>query len=139
MTKQRKYGIRVQGIFVPVTKEVYLAYYQMERRERTLSEKDARHGLLYYNALDTEYLRGEELLVHESACTVEEEAIAHMIQEQLRQCLKQLSKKEQELLYALYVEGLSERQFSKQTGIPHRTINARKQRILARLKKMLRI
>lgn len=44
---------------------------------------------------------------------------------------------EQELIQALFFRGLSERKWSEECGIPQKTINDRKQRILAKLKKML--
>lgn len=60
MAENRKYRIRVDGILVDVSEEVYHAYYSMERRARFLMEKDEKHGLLHYSDLDTEETLGEE-------------------------------------------------------------------------------
>ena len=44
---------------------------------------------------------------------------------------------EASLIHALFYEGLSERQLSKRTGIPQRTIHDRKRRILVKLHKLM--
>ena len=43
----------------------------------------------------------------------------------------------QELINALFFRNLSERKWSDETGIPQKTINDRKHRIIAKLKKYL--
>lgn len=48
MAEERKYRIRVDGILVDVSKEVYRAYYSIERHTRTLDEKDIRNGKVLY-------------------------------------------------------------------------------------------
>lgn len=50
MAEERKYRIRVDGILVDVSKEVYRAYYSIERHTRTLDEKDIRNGKVLYPA-----------------------------------------------------------------------------------------
>ena len=55
----------------------------------------------------------------------------------LRHALLELEEKELNLIISLYYKGLSEREYSQKTGIPQRTINDRKHRILAKLKKIL--
>ena len=66
-------------------------------------------------------------------------AIAHILQERLHQCLELLPPQDRELIHALYFEELSERQLAKRTGIPQRTINDRKRRVIAQLKKNVQI
>lgn len=51
MAEERKYRIRVDGILVDVSKEVYHAYYSIERHTRTLDEKDTRNGKVLYSDL----------------------------------------------------------------------------------------
>lgn len=51
--------------------------------------------------------------------------------------LRQLEPKEYDLIQALYFKGMSERQLSKQTGIPYMTIHDGKHRILKKIKKFL--
>ena len=61
MAEERKYRIRVDGILVDVSKEVYHAYYSIERHTRTLDEKDTRNGKVLYSELGTEEVLGEEM------------------------------------------------------------------------------
>ena len=42
MAEKKKYQIKIQGQLVPVTEEVYLTYYRMNRRELHLEEQDAK-------------------------------------------------------------------------------------------------
>ena len=63
MAEERKYRIRVDGILVDVSKEVYRAYYSIERHTRTLDEKDIRNGKVLYSDLDTDELLGEDIVV----------------------------------------------------------------------------
>ena len=51
----------------------------------------------------------------------------------LRIALRQLEPEEYDLIQALYFKGMSERQLSKQTGVPQQTINDRR-RAIGRLK-----
>ena len=138
MAERKVYYIKVDGTVVEVTKAVYHMYYKMERRERHLEEKDQKHSLVSYHALDTEDVLGEEMLSTPDIACVEDVAIAHILQERLHQCLELLPPQDRELIHALYFEELSERQLAKRTGIPQRTINDRKRRVIAQLKKMFK-
>ena len=73
----------------------------------------------------TDELAPEEILLHNEEI--------HL----LRAALAKLSPADAKLICALFYEGLSERQFSQQTGIPFMTIHNRKVRILKTLKKLL--
>jgi RNA polymerase sigma factor, sigma-70 family len=139
MAEEKTYRISVQGVVVEVTKTVYHTYHQMERHARHLEEKDRQHGLVSYHALDTIDTLGEEALPSPDAASVEDAAIAHILQERLHQCLELLPAQDRELIHALYFEELSERDLARKTGVPQRTIHDRKKKVIARLKKMLKI
>ena len=83
MAENRKYRIRVDGILVDVSEEVYHAYYSMERHTRTLDEKDIRNGKVLYSDLDTDELLGEEMLPNRNAEQVEDSAICRVLREKL--------------------------------------------------------
>lgn len=137
MTEKKEYRVRSCGTLVPVTQEVYQAYYQAKRHDKTLCEKDERNGLVSYDGMDTEDILGEEMIPDRDTVSVEDTAIANILRGKLRYCLTLLDAPDWELIHALYFEGMSERQLSKRTGIPQRTINDRKQRTLRTLKKLL--
>ena len=56
---------------------------------------------------------------------------------ELRRCLALLDEPDRQLIHALYFEGLSERKYAKRIGIPQRTINDRRRRVLRKLKELL--
>ena len=135
MTEDKKYIIIIRGNQVEVSREIYQAYYGMERHTRTLDEKDQRHGLVRYSNLDTPELSGEAMIPDHNAVSTEDAAIAHILCDKLHRCLKLLPKGDQKLLNAIYFEGLSERELAEQSGVPQSTINDRRRRAILRLKK----
>lgn len=137
MAEQKKYYIHVPGALVEVSEGVYFAYYQEKRRGRTLREKDERNGAVSYDGLDTPELSGQEMIPDRSAVSVEDAAIANILRGELRRCLALLDEPDRQLIHALYFEGLSERKYAKRIGIPQRTINDRRRRVLRKLKELL--
>lgn len=132
----KKYQIKVSGSLVEVTEEVYLAYYRMDRRARFLVEKDQKHGCVLYSDLDTDETTGEEMLPDLQSLSAEDVVIRNVLSEQLHQYMLMLPQEDQRLLHSLYFEGLTERQLSKQTGVPQQTIHNRKRRAIEKLRKM---
>lgn len=139
MAERKEYQIKVQGVLVEVTKEVYLAYYSIERHTRTLDEKDERNGKVLYSALDTEETLGEEMIPDIGAASVEEVALGNILCEKLHQCLALLPEKERELLHALYFEGLTERECAQRIGISQKGVNKRRHKIMDKLRAMMKI
>ena len=92
-----------------------------------------------YHALDTGELAGEELLSDPQAPTVEETAIAAILQRQLRRCLSLLPKPEQELLHALYFEELTEGQYAQRRGISQASVSKQRMKVLRKLRRMMKI
>lgn len=137
MKDRPAYRIKVQGVLIDVTKEIYLTYYRMARRAKHLNEKDELHGVVSYNELDTDGLLGQETMPDLNSESVEDMATHTLMYEKLHQCLKLLSKSEQELIHALYFDGKSEHQLFRETGIPQKTIHNRKVRILRKLKNFM--
>ena len=137
MAEKKEYLIKVQGQLIPVTEEVYLAYYRMKRRERHLEEKDIKHGVFYYSALDTKETTGEDGIPDLTSPRIEDLVMDKLVAENLHQCILQLSQEEQKLVHALFFRAISERQFSAETGLHHMTIHDRKIKILGKLKKLM--
>ena len=137
MAEEKKYYIKLQGELIEVSKEVYLAYYRMERSARVVVEKDQRNGTVLFSDLDTQEFLTAEMFQDQDAVPVEEIVIGSVMKEKLRQCLQTLPQQEHDMIYALYFEGLSERQLSDRTGVHFMTIHARKVRTLQKLKKLM--
>lgn len=138
MAEEKKYYIYVSNTPVEVTKEVYLAYYQEDRRGRTVDEKDQRNGTVSYDELDTVGLSGVERFADRTAISVEEAAIDRIMADKLHRCIDQLPKEDRALIQALFFDGLSERKYAAKIGIHHMTVHSRKVAILSTLKKFLK-
>lgn len=69
--------------------------------------------------------------------SVEDSVVKTVMIEKMLECLTFLTPEERDLISALFFEGKSERQLAKQTGVPQRTINSRKDKILGKLKKLI--
>ena len=139
MAEKKEYRIKVQGQLVPVSEEVYLTYHRMKRRETYLEERDTTNGVFYYSALDTEGTNGEDVIPDLVSPRVEDAAVDKLLAEKLHQCLSQLTRDEQELIFTLFFQNKSERQLAAETGIPQKTINDRRHRILVKLKNLMKI
>ena len=53
MADNEKYFIRLHGKEIEVSEDVYYAYFQMARQERTQDEKLQRNHVVSYDAMDT--------------------------------------------------------------------------------------
>lgn len=69
--------------------------------------------------------------------SVEDAAVKTLMIEKMLDCLKLLTPEERTLIVGLFFNGKSERQLAKITGVPQRTINDRKNKILGKLKKLM--
>ena len=135
--EQKKY-IYMRGEFVEVTEEVYLCYYQMARRERTLTEKDARNKLSSYDAWNTGTLCGADM-IKDTAAPPEEQVINKIMTQKLHACLAELTEKERDLIRALFFEGKSVTQLAEDLKIPRRTLGYRRDCALKKLKRLMEI
>lgn len=75
--------------------------------------------------------------------SVEETVIETILLQQLRSAIKQLSDRERRLIEELFFshngDGKSEREAAKSLGVPQKTLNDRKLRILKKLRKMIEL
>lgn len=129
-----KYFLPLHGVLMEVTKEEYAVYYKNRRRQKYIDESARKSGLFSYDALTTDDFNGEDVLVDRER-DVEREAETRLLLEILRSALKTLSEEEKKLVKALYFEGYTEREWARISGIPQKTINDRKHRILKKIKK----
>lgn len=130
-----KYTLLVGKKRIPVTQEVYKAYYRCRNREKYLDK------LAKENNISLEGCAEKGISVEYIIATAEdsmEDAIIlnEMIAKMLR-CVRMLEGPDRELIVELYLRGKSERQVSKETGVPRMTIHDRKAKILKKLRKMM--
>jgi len=134
----KRYFIPVDGKYYETTKEVYEVYYQMDRRERYLEERDLNKGVTNFCDLDNGDYSAEETLSDKDT-DIEEEVINSILIKTVLEAISLLSGEERWLIQELFFCGKSQRQLAKECGIPLMTLNSRKQKIIEKIKKYLKI
>ena len=149
------YIITVDDEDMEVSKEIYEVYAVGDRKmrymeldlkcDRVLQDADGRAVLdangqpivLPEREVSLDQLISEDWEFPSSAPSPEDAVMERFEIDALYSCLDLLETDERALIDALFFDGLTEREYSAKTGIPQKTINDRKQRILRKLKKLL--
>ena len=142
MSENKQFYIHADGQRVPVTEEVYLAYYKMRRRERYLEESDVANGKVLYSDLDTAEMTGEDSIPDMDAVSVEDSVYKDTIFKQLHKHLDSLSGNERDLIDALFFsnggDGMSEREYANMIGLSKTALHARKIKVLEKLRNLMK-
>lgn len=136
--KKKKYLIPVDGKLYETTKEIYEVYYQMDRRERCLEERDIKNGVMNFGDIEDTNYSAEERIVDENT-NIEMEVIDKILYRAVLDAMSSLSEEENWLIQELFFYGQKERELSRKTGIPRKTINYRKQKALSKIRKFINI
>lgn len=131
-----KFFLPLYGMLMEVTEETYKAYYKDKRRQKYIDERSLLNGDVSYDALDTDETLGAEVFA-DTKTDVEAAVINKMTVAELRKAFLLLSPDERELITAIYIQNLTEREYAKQKGVYHNAVHKRKLHILEKLKKFL--
>ena len=131
-----KLFLPLHGMLMEVTENVYREFYKEEERQKYLKRRAEEKGETSYDMLTTDELNGESLLV-DLSLSVEAVVEKKIMIEKLHKSLSLLTEEEWNLVEAIFFRGISERQWSSLSGIPLKTVNRQKHRILSRLKKII--
>ena len=126
----------LHGMLMEVTLEQYRDFYMERRRQKYLYERYRENRDISIDMFTTEQFNGADILVSEGM-DIEEQVTYKLLLDKLHSCLPLLTDEEQELIYALFFGEKTEREWSAETGIPQKTINNRKRKILLKLKALL--
>ena len=137
MADKEKYYIPIEGKLIEVEENVYIAYYKMGRRERYLVERDQKNGVLSYDALDQDGIIGQEMMNDPEADSLEDLVLAKELKSELHRCIEILSKSEQELIQAIYFDGMSDMEYSKRIKKTQQTVSYRRKKVLSKLKRLM--
>ena len=152
MSDHKNYFVHIDGQLVPVTEEVYLAYYRFKCRMRYFENdlkigsplRDQNGNITGYkfakeDSLDRLSEAGEDYA--EDSESVEDAVIRAVMSEILRETLRKLPDNDRQLIDALFFSndgnGMTEREYAKITGISQQSVNERKRRILGKLLKLI--
>ena len=126
----------LHGMLMEVTPEQYRDFYKARRRQKYLYERSRENRDISIDMLTTEQFNGADILVSDGR-DIEEQVAYKLLLDKLHSCLALLTEEERELIYALFFGEKTEREWSAETGIPQKTINNRKRKILLKLKALL--
>ena len=144
---QRNYKLTV-SVYNTITKQ----YELIEVSEKVRAEYLRGQGKIYRNnkrffkhEIQMSSLIGGEDGAYEnfrefvnSDNTPESEAMKNSAVSDLHKAISRLTGEEQELIIALFFDGVSEKDYATLTGVSRQAINERKQRIFKKLKKFLK-
>lgn len=135
--------IKVYGQEIIVSDEVFDAYASMDRRERYISEdlpaiKEVSLERLIQNRI---YF---ERFTHQTAPSAEEIYIEHENNREIALQLKRLSaalyalpEEDYRLIYALFYENISVREYARNNGLSHTAVRKRRDKILEKIKEKI--
>ena len=139
------YIIKINGIEIEVSEDVYYTYYKGLRKERYFMS-DLKYGRTYKDAQSGEYIKmppreisidalNDQGYFFQDTTDVETFVLQELLKEKLRKALMCLTDSELELIYALFYEDISAAEFARRNGVSRKTIINRKEKILRKLKK----
>ena len=135
-TYMDKLFIPIQGCLLEVVREQYTDFYRDKERWRYLKKLDTKNSLLSLDGFTDSEGKPLDFIADEAADIAETVVNAVMV-DRLKAALPLLSDSEQELIQAIFFDGLSEREVGARFGITQSVVNKRKARILRKLRKII--
>ena len=133
--------ITVDGVDVEVTEEVYLAYSQMDRRDRYLTE-DAPAGKILSldqmkdDSVQLDYVGADAIPSAEDSFLENEDAAeTEKLAGMLLGALISLKDEDRQLITALFYDHVSTRAYARRIGVTQHAVIKRRDRILRDMKK----
>lgn len=145
-----KRKIWIAGQFIEVTEEIYQVYMQGDRKmryfetdlkiERTILDESGRIQQIIPSREDSldRLVEDNARQFEDTRESVEDAVLRKLAEDDLRRALTKLTDEEYALVYALFYEGRTERDYAKELGVSQVAVHKRKQRILKKLKGILK-
>ena len=131
----KEYYLYVKGKAVPVSEEVYKAYWKITEHEKYLQRKDWKHNVISFSALDHDGHFVDNII--DEKIDLEKIVEVEMQIEEIHRALNTLTKEEQELMEAIFYKQESLRSIGRREKVTHQAIGGRRDRILEKLRKIL--
>lgn len=140
----------VNGQFIEVSEEVYQVYMQGDRKmryfetdlktERTVLAEDGTVQRVIPSREDSldRLIEDNARQFSDAGESVEDAVLRKLAEDELHRALEKLTDEEYALVYALFFEGKTERAYAKELGVAQVTVHKKKQRILKKLKEILK-
>ena len=132
---KREYYLYVKGKAVPVSEEVYKAYWKITEHEKYLQRKDWKHNVIPFSALDHDGHFVDNII--DEKIDLEKIVGVKMQIEELNKALAPLTKEERELMEAIFFREESLKSIGEKEKVTHQAISGRRDKILEKLRKIL--
>ena len=132
---KKEYVLYVKGKAVSVSEEVYKAYWKITEHEKYLIKKDQKNNVIPFSALDYDGHFVDNIIDERIDL---EKILGVKIQiKELNKVLATLTKKERELIEAIFYKEESLRSIGKKEKVSYQAIGKRRDKILEKLRKLL--
>ena len=131
----KEYYLYVKGKAVPVSEEVYKAYWKITEHEKYLQRKDWKHNVILFSALDHDG-HFEDNIIDEKI-DLEKIVEVKMQIEELNKALATLTEEERDIITAIFFKEESLRSIGERKNRSYQAIGKRRDKILEKLKKIL--
>ena len=132
---KKEYHIYVRGKAVPVSEEVYKAYWKITEHEKYLQRKDWKYDVIPFSSLDHDGNFVDNII--DERIDLEKIVEVKMQIEELNKALATFTKKERELMEAIFYREESLRSIGKKEKVSYQAIGKRRDKILEKLRKLL--
>ena len=133
---KERYYIPVDGKCYETTKEIYDVYYQMDRRERYLEERDIKKGVQTFSDISDSIYSADEIIA-DTNVDVSNTAITNILIETVLEALSHLNDEDKSLIQELFFYGKTERELADGIGISKTALHFRKNRALERIRELI--
>ena len=120
---KKDYYLYVKGKAVKVSEEVYKAYWKITEHEKYLQRKDWKYDVIPFSALDYDGHFVDNII--DERVDLEKIVEVKMQIEELNKALATLTKKERELIEAIFYKEESLRSIGKKEKVSYQTIGKR--------------
>ena len=133
---KKDYYLYAKGKAVKVSEEVYKAYWKITEHERYLIKKDWKNNVILFSALDYDGHFVDNII--DERIDLEKIVEVKMQIEELNKALATLTKKERELMEAIFYREESLRSISRKEKVSYQAIGKRRDKILEKLREILK-
>lgn len=133
---KKEYYLYVKDKAVPVSEEVYKAYWKITEHEKYLYRKDREHCVLPFSSFDYDGHFVDNII--DEKIDLEKIVEVKMQIEELHKALNTLTKEERELMEAIFYREESIRSIGKKEKVSYQAIGKRRDKILEKLREILK-
>ena len=133
--EKKEYYLYVKGKAVPVSEEVYKAYWKITEHEKYLQRKDWEYGVIPFLTLNNDGHFVDNII--DERIDLEKIVEVKMQIEELHKALATLTKEEREQMEAIFYREESLRSIGKKEKVSYQAIGKRRDKILEKLRKLL--